>query len=363
MSDGQIEAKRRNWVDRFRAALELALEEFLGSGQWPERERFRRRLIQRGLDELNLDELLREMPRSGWSRSPVIPDQVVLSLQVLHELPQAQRLLEVCMALAARAYELYSSEAEEPVLRGDDPALVSAAGGDEGLLTRALEVLKQNPPSLVGGGGSGPDPATWTWWLNDAAMPAFKGVATLQDYLAAQEKLITNDRALYGRAPAPPTLSPLGTAAVQEDLPDAPQTAGPAELFVIMPFGEPWSDGTYAFIRRAVGQLDAPEHGLRLYRADEIASPGQISGQIRDAITQAFVVIADITGVNPNVMWELGYADGQGKAIVILNQDPDSSPFDMADRRQVAYHASPTDEDEANLVRHLVEAMRHDPIP
>jgi nucleoside 2-deoxyribosyltransferase len=29
------------------------------------------------------------------------------------------------------------------------------------------------------------------------------------------------------------------------------------------------------------------------------------------------VVVADITGVNPNVMWELGYADGKGKAIVI----------------------------------------------
>jgi hypothetical protein len=125
-----------------------------------------------------------------------------------------------------------------------------------------------------------------------------------------------------------------------------------------MPFGATWSDGTYAFIRRSVAKLDAPTGGFRLYRADEIAEPGQITDQIKEAIARASVVIADITNVNPNVMWELGFADGKNRPIVILNQDPGSSPFDMADRRQVAYHASPTDADEANLVRHLVEALK-----
>jgi nucleoside 2-deoxyribosyltransferase len=70
------------------------------------------------------------------------------------------------------------------------------------------------------------------------------------------------------------------------------------------------------------------------------------------------VVIADVTHMNPNVMWELGYADGLGKTIVILNQDPVSSPFDMVDRRQVAYRSSPTEKDEENLYRHLIEALQ-----
>jgi len=125
-----------------------------------------------------------------------------------------------------------------------------------------------------------------------------------------------------------------------------------------MPFRETWSAGIYAFIRRTVGRLEAPEGALHLYRADEIAEPGQISQQIKDAIAAAHVVIADITEMNPNVMWELGYADGLGKTIVILNQSPSSSPFDMVDRRQVAYCSSPTDEDEANLLRHIIEAVR-----
>jgi len=359
LNDDQILAKRRAWVDKFRPALELALEEFLASAQWPERERFRRMLTQRGLHETNLDELLREMPRSPWERIPLVPDRVVLSLQVLQELPRANALLDACMALVTRAYESYSSDAEaQPKLRGDDPQLLSAADGDAGLLVRAREILNQHPPSPLGGGGFATDPADWTWLLNDAAVPAFRGVTTVAEYLAAQEKIITADRQIYGRAPALPNLSPFGTNA-QALLPARPRVANtPAGLFVIMPFSETWSDGTYAFIRRAVTRIGISAAGIHLYRADEIASPGQISGQIKDAIDSARVVIADITNVNPNVMWELGYADGKGKAIVILNQDPGSSPFDMADRRQVAYHATPTEDDEASLARHLAEAIR-----
>jgi hypothetical protein len=61
-----------------------------------------------------------------------------------------------------------------------------------------------------------------------------------------------------------------------------------------MPFGESWSDGNYAFIRRAVAKLDVPEGGFRLYRADEIAEPGQITDQIKDAIRRAQVVMRPV---------------------------------------------------------------------
>jgi hypothetical protein len=261
------------------------------------------------------------------------------------------------MAIVRRAYELYSSETEdELVLRSDDADLLSVAGGDALLLLCAREVLFQHPPDPLGGGGSGPDPTEWTWHLNEAAMPEFSNVSTVDDYLAAQKKIIGDDRNTYGQVPAPTFPSPFRRA--NDPSPAKPEALSVIDgsFFVIMPFGAPWSDGIYAFIRRAFTRLRiSPEQG-RLYRADEIASPGQISDQIKEAINRAQVVIADITGTNPNVMWELGYADGRGKAIVILNQDPRSSPFDMVDRRQVAYHASPTDADEEDLVRHLDEA-------
>ena len=54
------------------------------------------------------------------------------------------------------------------------------------------------------------------------------------------------------------------------------------ELFVFMPFTEPWLDGSYSFIRRVVAPLGASQGQLYLYRADEIAVPGRITDQIRE---------------------------------------------------------------------------------
>jgi hypothetical protein len=49
------------------------------------------------------------------------------------------------------------------------------------------------------------------------------------------------------------------------------------------------------------GRLDAPDDALHLYRADEIAEPGQITQQIKDSIAGAHLTIADVTNMNPNV--------------------------------------------------------------
>jgi hypothetical protein len=359
MSGTQPHESEQAWADEFRPALELALDEFLASARWPERERFRRRLSQRGLGNLNLDDLLRDMPRSSWGTVQQIPDRVVLTMQVLRELPAAAPLLRVCVAIVKRAYELYIADtADDPQVRSDDPALLAAAKGDAGLLLRAREVLTQHPPSPLGGGGSGTDDTDWQRLLNDAAMPAFKDVETLDDYLAAQAAIIADSRQRFPRPTAPPISSPLAGLAPRMGLAVPARARAATGIFVLMPFSESWSDGTYSFIRRAVGKLDPPPGEGSLYRADDIADPGQITTQIKQAILTADVVIADITRVNPNVMWELGYADGRQKAIVILNQKPGTSPFDMVDRRQVAYEMPPTEADEANLVRHLEAALR-----
>lgn len=347
-------------MDRFRPALDLALEQFLASAEWPERERFRRRLVQRRLDQLSLDQLLRDMPSSNWHSRQVPPDRVVLSLQVLQGMPQAAHLLDVCVAIIQRAYALYVSEEEDdPVLRSDDPLFTAASQGDSRLLLCAREVLTHHPPDPLGGGTSGTGSAEWTRTLNEAAMPTFKDITTIGEYLAVQERIISDDPYRRARAwtPALPAtrLSGLPAATAPSA---ASGNATALALFVIMPFSEPWSDSTYELIRQAVRQIDTPHGALRLYRADEIAEPGQITQQVKEAIGSAHVVIADITHVNPNVMWELGYADGLGKTIVILNQDTQSSPFDMVDRRQVAYNPSPTDQDQGNLTRHLIEALR-----
>jgi len=79
---------------------------------------------------------------------------------------------------------------------------------------------------------------------------------------------------------------------------------------------------------------------VQCMRADEIAKPGIITDQIMQAISDADVVIADLTGNNPNVMYELGYAHALTKMTVILTQSVKESPFDVAAMRQIVYDRS-----------------------
>ena len=178
-------------------------------------------------------------------------------------------------------------------------------------------------------------------------MPAFRPVASVAEYLEAQEQIVRGDA---DRREAKGMVSPALAGAPAEALSTTgTRSASPQILrvFVVMPFGQSWSGGIYAYVRRAVSRLGAPDESIHVFRADEIAEPGHITEQIKSAIRSSQIVVADITDTNPNVMWELGYADGLGKTIVIINQRPGDSPFDMADRRQVRYSASPTDMDEA----------------
>jgi nucleoside 2-deoxyribosyltransferase len=126
-----------------------------------------------------------------------------------------------------------------------------------------------------------------------------------------------------------------------------------------MPFGPAWSGTVYAMIRRAAGGVGLSPEPL-VHRADEINRPGRITDQIVQAINEAEVIVADISGLNPNVMWELGYAHAMGKPVVLMNQDVHASPFDIRDYRQVIYSSSPTDADEELLARSLRAALETD---
>ena len=133
-------------MDRFRPALGTSPWSSSSSAEWPERERFRRRLVQRRLDQLSLDQLLRDMPSSNWHSRQVPPDRVVLSLQVLQGMPQAAHLLDVCVAIIQRAYALYVSEEEDdPVLRSDDPLFTAASQGDSPAPALRTEVADPSP--------------------------------------------------------------------------------------------------------------------------------------------------------------------------------------------------------------------------
>ncbi len=109
------------------------------------------------------------------------------------------------------------------------------------------------------------------------------------------------------------------------------------KIFVLMPFQDEFDD-VHHIIKDAANQVSgAKSSPIECFRADEIAAPGRISDQILEAIQNADLVIADLTGNNPNVMYELGYAHALKKPAVILNQTIEESPFDVKDFRQITY--------------------------
>lgn len=136
----------------------------------------------------------------------------------------------------------------------------------------------------------------------------------------------------------------------------------PRHIFIIMPFEEPWSNDAHAFINQCCKAL-CDQYNIDWLRADQIDRPGVITEQIFEAIEDADALIADITGNNPNVLFELGYARALDKPIVVLNQDPKRSPFDVRVWRQVEYHLPPTTQSRDRILRQMATALQQGPQP
>jgi hypothetical protein len=107
-------------------------------------------------------------------------------------------------------------------------------------------------------------------------------------------------------------------------------------VFVIMPFAKEF-DEVYANLKIAV-QTALTQEGTRCYRLDEVKSAGRITSDLVTELKQASLCIADVTGNNPNVMWELGYAMALNIPTIVISQSFEKLPFDIADVRAIKYN-------------------------
>jgi DivIVA domain-containing protein len=111
----------------------------------------------------------------------------------------------------------------------------------------------------------------------------------------------------------------------------------PDLCFVLMPFRETWSERIWRHrIKPTVESV-----GMKCKRADDVLRPGVIVEDIWSAINIASVVVADLTGKNPNVFYELGLAHVVGVPAVLLSQEHEMTVFDTAHHRQIRYQDSP----------------------
>lgn len=102
--------------------------------------------------------------------------------------------------------------------------------------------------------------------------------------------------------------------------------------FVLMPFRPNWSEGVY----RSIFRPAIEEAGYQCQRADE-SGKQIITESIWTDICRSKVIVADLTGKNENVMYEIGIAHTVGKPVVLLSQDEIDPPFDVSHHRVHVY--------------------------
>ncbi|MFC9790866.1 hypothetical protein [Rhodococcus sp. NPDC127528] len=112
---------------------------------------------------------------------------------------------------------------------------------------------------------------------------------------------------------------------------------GEKRCFIVCPIGPDGSD-----VRKRSNQIKTHiidealrHHSYTSVRADAIDKSGNISNQIVTELIEADLVIADLTGHNPNVFYELAIRHSFAKPYIQLMQVGQDIPFDVINYRTI----------------------------
>ena len=108
-------------------------------------------------------------------------------------------------------------------------------------------------------------------------------------------------------------------------------------VFVLSPFKEPFDTIYEDHIRPSVESI----HGLNCLRADDIYDNRPIIEDIWRCTNEARILIAELTGRNPNVFYETGIAHTVGKEVILITQSMEDVPFDLKHLRCIVYEYTP----------------------
>ena len=86
--------------------------------------------------------------------------------------------------------------------------------------------------------------------------------------------------------------------------------------FVVMPF-KPEFRFFYLYLSAHLKE----EYDLDIERGDDRIESRPIAHKVRRQIREADLILGDVTGANPNVLYELGLADAFDKPMFLLTQD------------------------------------------
>ncbi len=128
-----------------------------------------------------------------------------------------------------------------------------------------------------------------------------------------------------------------------------PPLKGPVrkpKLFVLMPFGDGKDssfncnfDQWYAKIIQPAGEAA----GMEVERGDNDLLSLPIMQQVWRYIRVADIVLAFLTSRNPNVFYELGFTHAIGRPVLLVADDREKLPFDIAHLRHYLYNDNNVD--------------------
>lgn len=105
--------------------------------------------------------------------------------------------------------------------------------------------------------------------------------------------------------------------------------------FVLMPFSKDYDD-----IYKLGIQAVAAENDVIAERVDEQIYTETMLERIYRQIDAADFIIADMSGRNPNVFYEVGYAHAKQKLCTLITKSTDDIPFDLKHHRHIIYDSS-----------------------
>ena len=96
-------------------------------------------------------------------------------------------------------------------------------------------------------------------------------------------------------------------------------------VFIVMSFKKEYIDlyDAYAAVCK--------DFGFKAVRTDQVTSLERITPRILDGIRHSAFVIADVTEKSLNVFYEIGFADGFGRPVILTAKEGTELPFDIKD--------------------------------
>lgn len=134
-----------------------------------------------------------------------------------------------------------------------------------------------------------------------------------------------------------------------------PDATAIADVFVLMSFDPDFKPIYATHISRVAKKLR-----LTVGRADDFFTAHSVMVDVWTAVYRSRVVIADCTGRNPNVFYEIGMAHTAGKPVILITRDEADVPFDLRHLRHITYAYTPPGMDafEDALERTLQDVLK-----